>query len=63
MITDQKNNGTIKGVYIIGNIKEPNGIIAFATNSKPNWFRRFCTWLFIGWTWMPIAEAKEKRFI
>lgn len=63
MITDQKNNGTIKGVYIIGNTKEIGTTITLATNAKPNWFRRFCTWLFIGWTWMPIAKAKEKKFI
>lgn len=63
MITDQKSKGNIVGAYIIGDLKNPSGTIALSTSAKPNWFRRFCTWAFIGWKWMPIGEAKEKGFI
>lgn len=57
MITDQKVNAQYKGVYLIGDTFETS--VQIATTSKPNWFRRFCTWAFLGWKWMSIADIKK----
>ena len=47
------------GVYVIGDIKEPSGVISIATNNKVNIFRRLFTWLFLGWKWISVEKAKE----
>lgn len=59
MITDQKVNAKYVGVYLIGDTFETS--IQIATTSKPNWFRKFCMWAFLGWGWMSISEIKEKQ--
>ena len=58
MIVDQKVNKKIEGVYLIdGDI---NGV-QVATSSKPNMFRRFFTWLFLGWKWIDVKKIKELK--
>lgn len=57
MITDQKVNTKYVGVYIIGDKIATS--IQIATTHKPNWFRRFCTWAFLGWNWMSIKDLKK----
>lgn len=59
MITDNKVNAPYKGIYVIGDTY--NTSIQFATTHKPNWFRRFFTWLFLGWTWKSIDEIRSLR--
>jgi len=55
MIVDQKINKKFLGVYLIdGNISGTQ----LATTTKPNWFRRFATKLFLGWKWINIKELK-----
>lgn len=56
MITDQKIN-SIVGVYQIGTTKENTTQIGIGI--KPNWFRRFFTWLFLGWKWISIEDLKK----
>jgi hypothetical protein len=56
MITDQKVNAKYVGVYVIGDTLETS--IQIATTHKPNWFRIFCTKLFLGWKWMSIQELR-----
>lgn len=57
MITDQKLNAKYVGVYIIGD--KINTSVKIATTYKPNKFRRFCTWLFLGWLWISIEKLKQ----
>lgn len=57
MITDQKSNSKILGVYVIGGITG----IQLGVSIKPNWFRRFCTWAFLGWSWIPIEKLKIEQ--
>lgn len=59
MITDQKSNGKIVGVYIIGDLEK--GAIQLGVPVKPNWFRKFFTWLFIGWKFYPIDKLKIEQ--
>jgi len=59
MITDQKVNAKYVGAYIIGDTFETS--VQFATTHKPNWFRRFCMWAFLGWGWKSIEEIKAYR--
>jgi hypothetical protein len=60
MITDQKVNKGFKGVYLIdGSI---NGT-QMGTTNKPNFFRRFFTWLFLGWKWISLKKMKKKQQI
>lgn len=56
MIVDQKLNKQFVGVYLIDGDKEGTQL---ATTSKPNWFRRVFTRLFVGWKWISIKELKE----
>ncbi|MDA3780860.1 MAG: hypothetical protein PF487_11680 [Bacteroidales bacterium] len=57
MIVDQKLNKAFVGVYLIDGDKVGTQL---ATTSKPNWFRRVCTKLFLGWKWIDIKELKTK---
>ena len=58
MIVDQKINKQFVGVYLIdGNIDG----IQLATTTKPNWFRRVMTRLFLGWKWMCIKDLKNLK--
>lgn len=59
MITDQKVNNKIVGVYVIGNDVET--CVKIATTVKPNFFRRLFTWVFLGWKWITIEKMKEKK--
>lgn len=59
MITDTKANAKFVGVYLIGDSIETS--VQIATTNKPNWFRRFMTWMCLGWKWMSIEEMKQKR--
>ena len=56
MIVDQKLNKHFVGVYLIDGDKEGTQL---ATTHKPNWFRRVCTQLFLGWKWISVKELKE----
>lgn len=56
MIVDQKLNRQFVGVYLIDGDKEGTQL---ATTSRPNWFRRTCTRLFLGWKWISIKKLKE----
>ena len=56
MIVDQKLNRPIVGVYLIDGDKEGTQL---AISSKPTWFRRTCTRLFLGWKWISIKELKQ----
>lgn len=58
MIVDQKLNKQFIGVYLIDNDIEGTQL---ATTTKPNWFRRMITKLFLGWDWISIKELKEKK--
>jgi len=57
MIVDQKLNKQFVGIYLIDGDKEGTQL---ATASKPNWFRRTCTRLFLGWKWISIKTLKDK---
>lgn len=57
MIVDQKLNKPFVGVYLIDGGKDGTQL---ATTSKPNWFRRFFTRLFLGWKWINIKKLKSK---
>jgi len=59
MITDNKVNAKYVGAYMIGNTYDTS--VQLATTFKPNWFRRFCTWLVLGWTWRSIDEIRKLR--
>lgn len=63
MIVDQKQKGKIVGVYVIGSVKNLDAITTIATVIKPNWFRRACTWMFMGWTWIDVNKAKDNGII
>jgi hypothetical protein len=55
MIVDQKLNKQFVGVYLIdGGIDGTQ----LATTTKPNWFRRMSTRLFLGWKWISIKKLK-----
>jgi hypothetical protein len=56
MIVDQKLKKKIEGVYLVDGIIDGAQI---ATSSKPNAFRRFFTWLFLGWKWKSVKEIKK----
>lgn len=51
MIVDNKVRSNIVGYYLIDGYEEG---VKLATTVKPNWFRRLCSWLFLGWTWIEI---------
>jgi hypothetical protein len=57
MIIDQKLNKPFVGVYLIDGKKEGTQLV---TTSKPNWFRRLCMKLFLGWKWIDIKKLKMK---
>lgn len=57
MIVDQKLNRRFLGVFLIDGDKEGTQL---AISSKPNWFRRICIRLFLGWKWISIEELKEE---
>ena len=46
MIADQKCNKKIVGFYLIDG--DTYGA-KLASSSRPNWFRRMCMFLFLGW--------------
>jgi len=56
MIVDQKLKKKIEGVYLIDGTLDGAQI---ATSHKPNSFRRFFTWLILGWEWKSIKEIKN----
>jgi len=56
MIVDQKLNRPFIGVYLVDGDKEGTQL---GTTSRPNWFRRLFTWLFLGWRWISIKKLKE----
>ena len=56
MIVDQKVNKQFIGIYLIDGDKEGTQL---ATTLKPNWFRKACTRLFLGWKWISIKKLKE----
>jgi len=58
MIVDQKINKQFLGVYLIDGDKEGTKL---ATSVKPNWFRKTCTFLFLGWKWIDIKELKDLK--
>ena len=58
MLVDQKLNKQIVGVYLIDGDKTGTQL---GTTSKPNWFRRTCTRLFIGWKWISIKKLKQLK--
>ena len=58
MIVDQKLNKSLLGVYFIDGDKEGAQL---ATTSKPNWFRRTCAKLFLGWKWVSVKQLKELK--
>ena len=58
MIVDQKLNKTFVGVYLIDGTLDGTQL---ATTSKPNWFRRLMTRLFIGWKWITVHQLKEMK--
>lgn len=60
MIVDQKLNRPFIGVYLID--KGIDGT-QLATTSKPNWFRRIYTKLFLGWKWISIKELKRLKLV
>ena len=55
MIVDQKLNKQFLGVYLIDGGADGTTL---ATTSKPNWFRRVMTRLFVGWRWVSILKLK-----
>lgn len=59
MITDQKVNKTYIGVYVLDSDK--NNSVKIAVTHKPNLFRRFFTWMFLGWKWISIEELKNLK--
>jgi hypothetical protein len=59
MITDQKVNSKFVGIYVIGESLATS--VQIATTHKPNWFRRFSMWAFLGWKWMSIADLKKTQ--
>lgn len=63
MIKDQKANGNIIGVYVIGGIGNDNinNLPKIGTTKKPNFFRRFFTWLFLGWKWVSVENLKNNN--
>jgi len=58
MIVDQKLNRQFVGVYLIDGDKDGTQL---ATTVKPNWFRRVCTRLFLGWKWISIKKLKATK--
>jgi hypothetical protein len=58
MIVDQKLNKPLAGVYLMD--KDIDGA-QLATTLKPNWFRRKCTKLFLGWKWVSIKQLKQLK--
>jgi len=58
MIVDQKLNRQFAGVYLIDGVIDGTQL---ATASKPNWFRRMTTRLFLGWKWISIKKLKEVK--
>jgi hypothetical protein len=57
MIVDQKLKKKIEGVYFVDGTFDG---VQIATSVKPNGFRRFFTWLFLGWKWKSIKEIKNQ---
>lgn len=57
MITDQKTNAKYVGAYIIGDTFDTS--VQIATTNKPNWFRRFCLWAFLGWVGKVLPKLKK----
>lgn len=58
MIVDQKLNKQFLGVYLIDGSVDGTQL---ATTTKPNWFRKLTTKLFLGWKWVSIAELKSMQ--
>lgn len=58
MIVDQKLNKQFVGVYLIDGSIDGTQL---ATTSKPNWFRRVMTRLFVGWRWLDISHLKAEQ--
>ena len=46
MIADQKSNLKIVGFYLIDGDTQGAKL---ALSHKPNWFRRLCVWITLGW--------------
>lgn len=57
MIVDQKLKKKIEGVYFVDGVLDG---VQIATSKKPNAFRRFFTWLFLGWKWKSIKDIKNQ---
>ena len=53
MITDQNLNKPIIGIYYL----EEDGA-RLGLTKKPNWFRRICAYLFLGWVWEDVIKNK-----
>ena len=58
MITDQKVKKGFKGIYLIDSSIDGTQM---ATTKKPNFFRRFFTYLFLGWKWVSLKKLKKKQ--
>jgi len=58
MIVDQKLNKQFVGVYLIDGTIDGTQL---ATTSKPTWFKKFATKLFLGWKWISISELKSMQ--
>jgi len=56
MITDQKVNKNIVGVYLIDG--KLNGT-QLGTTKKPNFFRKIFIFLFLGWKWVSLKKLKK----
>ncbi len=58
MIVDQKLNKQFVGVYLIDGSADGTQL---ATTTKPNWFRKITTKLFLGWKWVSIPDLKSMQ--
>lgn len=58
MITDQKVNKQIVGIYLIDGTNEG---FQLGTTKKPNWLRRVVIRIFLGWKWIDIKNLKTVK--
>ena len=58
MIVDQKLNKQFVGVYLIDGTCDGTQL---ATTTKPNWFKKMMTKLFVGWKWISIKQLKALK--
>lgn len=57
MIINNKTNRCFVGAFLIDGDLEGTKL---TVTKKPNVFRIFFTWLFLGWKWISIEEMKRK---